>query len=153
MSTAFITHPDCLKHDMGDLHPEAPARLTAIHDHLIAQGIDMYFSHHEAPLATVEQLMLVHPASHIKKIKDTSPAFGIAHLDPDTAMNPFTWQAALRSAGAGILAVDMLMDGKAENAFCAVRPPGHHCEREAAMGFCFFNNIAIAAHHALVNHK
>ena len=90
MSTAFVTHSDCLKHDMGDLHPEAPARLTAIHDHLIAQGIDMYFSHHEAPLATVEQLMLVHPASHIKKIKETAPAFGIAHLDPDTAMNPFT---------------------------------------------------------------
>lgn len=97
--------------------------------------------------------MLVHPASHVKKIKDTAPSFGIAHLDPDTAMNPFTWQAALRSAGAGILAVDMLMDKKAENAFCAVRPPGHHCERETAMGFCFFNNISIAAHYALEHHK
>ena len=82
MSTAFITHADCLKHDMGDLHPEAPGRLTAIQDHLIAQGIDMYFTHYDAPLATLEQLMLVHPASHIKKVKDTSPAFGIAHLDP-----------------------------------------------------------------------
>ncbi|MFM7122249.1 MAG: histone deacetylase family protein [Fluviibacter sp.] len=153
MSTAFITHPDCLKHDMGDLHPEAPGRLTAINDHLIAQGIDMYFTHYDAPLATLEQLMLVHPASHVKKVKDTSPAFGIAHLDPDTAMNPHTWQAALRSAGAGILAVDMLMEAKAENAFCAIRPPGHHCERETAMGFCFFNNIAIAAHYALTHHK
>ena len=94
MSTAFITHADCLKHDMGDLHPEAPGRLTAIQDHLIAQGIDMYFTHYDAPLATLEQLMLVHPASHIKKVKDASPAFGIAHLDPDTAMNPHTWQAA-----------------------------------------------------------
>lgn len=134
---------------MGAHHPEAPGRLTAINDHLIAQGIDAYFSYYEAPLATLEQLRRVHPASHLERLKRASPENGIVHLDPDTAMNPHTWQAALRSAGAGVKAVDLVMAGEVENAFCAVRPPGHHAERESAMGFCFFNNIAVAAHHAM----
>lgn len=149
MTTAFITHRDCQLHDMGAHHPEAPGRLTAINDHLIAQGIDAYFSYYEAPLATLEQLRRVHPASHLERLKRASPENGIVHLDPDTAMNPHTWQAALRSAGAGVKAVDLVMAGEVENAFCAVRPPGHHAERESAMGFCFFNNIAVAAHHAM----
>lgn len=134
---------------MGAHHPEAPGRLTAINDHLIAQGIDAYFSYYEAPLATLEQLRRVHPASHLERLKRASPENGIVHLDPDTAMNPHTWQAALRSAGAGVKAVDLVMTGEVENAFCAVRPPGHHAERENAMGFCFFNNVAVAAHHAM----
>lgn len=137
---------------MGAHHPEAPGRLTAINDHMIAQGIDAYFSYYEAPLATLEQLRRVHPASHLERLKRASPESGIAHLDPDTAMNPHTWQAALRSAGAGIKAVDLVMAGEVENAFCAVRPPGHHAERENAMGFCFFNNIAVAAHHAMATY-
>jgi len=151
-TTAFITHRDCLLHDMGTHHPECPQRLTAINDHLIAQGIDAYFNYYDAPLATFEQLLRVHPASHLERIKRASPTHGVVHLDPDTAMNPHTWQAALRSAGAGVHAVDLVMKGEIENAFCAVRPPGHHAERTNAMGFCFFNNIAVAARHAIAAH-
>ena len=96
-STAFITHRDCQLHDMGSHHPECPQRLTAINDHLIAQGIDAYFDYYDAPLATFEQLLRVHPAAHLERIKRASPEMGIVHLDPDTAMNPHTWQAALRA--------------------------------------------------------
>ena len=151
-STAFITHRDCHLHDMGSFHPESPARLSAISDHLIAQGLDHYFVYHDAPLATFEQLLRVHSAFHLERLKRSSPAHGIVHLDPDTAMNPHTWQAALRSAGAGVMAVDLVMSGEVQNAFCAVRPPGHHAERAKAMGFCFFNNIAVAAAHAMKVH-
>lgn len=152
-STAFITHRDCHLHDMGSFHPESPARLGAISDHMIAQGLDHFFSYYEAPLATFAQLLRVHSAAHLERLKRSSPSAGIAHIDPDTAMNPHTWQAALRSAGAGIMAVDLVMAGEVQNAFCAVRPPGHHAERETAMGFCFFNNIVVAAQHALKSHN
>ena len=148
-STAFITHRDCSLHDLGTYHPESPARLAAISDHLIAQGLDHYFVFHDAPLASFEQLMRVHPASHLERLKRASPVLGVVHIDPDTAMNPHTWQAALRAAGAGVMAVDLVMAGEVANAFCSVRPPGHHAERENAMGFCFFNNIAVAAMHAI----
>ena len=151
-TTAFITHRDCQLHDMGSHHPECPQRLTAINDHLIAQGIDAYFVYHDAPLATFEQLLRVHPASHLERIKRASPEHGVVHLDPDTAMNPHTWKAALRAAGAGCLGVDLVMSGECENAFCAVRPPGHHAEKATPMGFCFFNNIGVAARHALKVH-
>lgn len=137
---------------MGTYHPESPARLSAISDHMIAQGLDHYFVYYDAPLATFEQLLRVHPASHLERLKRNSPAHGIVHLDPDTAMNPHTWHAALRSAGAGVMAVDLVMAGEVQNAFCAIRPPGHHAERANPMGFCFFNNIAVAAEHALKAH-
>jgi acetoin utilization deacetylase AcuC-like enzyme len=127
--------------------------LSAISDHLIAQGIDHYFVHYEAPLATFEQLMRVHSAAHLEHLKRSSPDLGVVHIDPDTAMNPHTWHAALRAAGAGVLAVDLVMAGEVQNAVCAVRPPGHHAERSNAMGFCFFNNIAVAAKHALKVHR
>lgn len=149
MTTAFITHRDCWLHDMGAHHPECPERLSAINDRLIAAGLDMYLSFHDAPCATTEQIARVHPAEYIRSIAESSPRHGIVHLDPDTAMSPGTWQAALRSAGAGVLATDLVMRGEAENAFCSVRPPGHHAERAKSMGFCFFNNIAVAAAHAL----
>ena len=151
-STAFISHSDCQLHDMGSYHPETPERLHAISDHMIAQGLDSYFSYHEAPSATFQQLKRVHTAAHLERLKRAAPELGIVHLDPDTAMNRYTWQAALRAAGAGVKAVDLVMAGDVENAFCAVRPPGHHAERAAAMGFCFFNNIAVAAAHALEAH-
>ena len=151
-STAFISHRDCFLHDMGAMHPETPGRLSAINDHLIAQGLDHYFVFHDAPLASFEQLLRVHSAAHLERLKRNSPSLGVVHLDPDTAMNPHTWQAALRAAGAGVSAVDMVMRGEVQNAFCSVRPPGHHAERENAMGFCFFNNIAVAAAHALKAH-
>lgn len=148
-ATAFISHRDCFLHDMGAHHPECPGRLSAINDHLIAQGLDGYFQYHDAPLATLEQMLRVHPPAHLERLKRTSPDHGIAHLDPDTAMCPHTWQAAQRSAGAGVLAVDLVMQGKVQNAFCAIRPPGHHAEKANAMGFCFLNNIGIAAMHAI----
>lgn len=151
-STAFITHRDCHLHDVGSYHPESPERLSAISDHLIAQGIDHYFVHYDAPLATFEQLMRVHSAAHLEHLKRSSPDLGLVHIDPDTAMNPHTWHAALRAAGAGVMAVDLVMAGEVHNAFCAVRPPGHHAEHSNAMGFCFFNNIAVAAKHALKVH-
>src|SRR5262245_50112123 len=152
MATAFITHGDCMKHDMGTYHPECPARLAAIDDQLIASGIGAYLAHHEAPLATFEQLARVHPDAYIEAIRSARPARGIVHLDPDTAMNPSTWDAALRAAGAAVLATDLVAGGKAENAFCSVRPPGHHATRVRPMGFCIFNNVAVGMMHALEAH-
>lgn len=152
MSTAFITHRDCMLHDMGAHHPECPERLSAITDRLIASGVDLYLSFHDAPQAEIEHLSRAHPREYVEEILSVVPASGIHHLDPDTAMCPDTIRAALRAAGAGVLATDLVMKGEVENVFCAVRPPGHHAERARAMGFCFFNNVAVAAHHALEAH-
>jgi len=152
MATAFIAHADCARHDMGRTHPESPARLTAIEDHLIASGIAGLVERHEAPAAQVSELQSVHPLRYIEAVRDASPREGIVHLDPDTAMCPHTWDAALRAAGAAVLATDLVIGGRAENAFCAVRPPGHHATRTRAMGFCLFNNVAVAATHALERH-
>ena len=152
MSTAFITHPDCLKHDMGAGHPEQPARLTAIEDQLIASGIDSALQRYEAPYATDEQLARVHPIEYVRAIREAAPQHGTVHLDPDTAMNPHTLSAALRAAGAAVLAVDLVMQDKFKAAFCAVRPPGHHACRARPMGFCIFNNVAVAAKHAIEAH-
>ena len=152
MQTAYLSHPLCLKHEMGSHHPECPARIHAIEDQLIASGLMDYLQHHDAPEVTREQLLRVHTAAHIDHIAASSPAQGIVHIDGDTAMNPFSYQAALRAAGAVVMAVDLVMAGKVENAFCNIRPPGHHAERELAMGFCLFNNIAVGAAHALAHH-
>jgi acetoin utilization deacetylase AcuC-like enzyme len=152
MTTAFITHADCLKHDMGAHHPERPARLTAIEDQLIASGVGQYLTRYEAPLATDEQLARVHPPDYVRAIRDAAPHAGTVHLDPDTAMNPWTLQAALRAAGAAVLAVDLVLEKKVTSAFCAVRPPGHHACRARPMGFCIFNNVAVAARHAVHQH-
>lgn len=151
-STAFITHRDCWLHNMGEHHPESPERLAAINDRLIAAGLDMYLSFHDAPLATVDQVARAHPREHVEELLASVPEHGIRHLDPDTAVCPNSMKAALRSAGAGILATDLVMSGEVENAFCAIRPPGHHAEAAKAMGFCFFNNVAVAARHALEEH-
>lgn len=152
MQTAYISHPLCLKHDMGAHHPESPARIHAVEDQLIASGLLHYLQHHDAPAATREQLMRVHDSDYIDSIESSVPQQGIVHLDGDTALNPFSYQAALRAAGAVILGVDLVMAGQVENAFCNVRPPGHHAERARAMGFCIFNNVAVGAAHALLHH-
>src|SRR6185503_5126190 len=152
MTTAFITHADCLKHDMGAGHPERPARLTAIEDQLIASGVGAHLTRYEAPLATDEQLARVHPADYVRAIREVSPRSGTVHLDPDTAMNAFTLHAALRAAGAAVMATDLVLGKKHNSAFCAVRPPGHHACRARPMGFCIFNNVAVAARHAIAAH-
>jgi acetoin utilization deacetylase AcuC-like enzyme len=149
MTTAFISHRDCWQHDMGAHHPECPERLGAINDRLIAAGLDLYLAFHDAPLAAMDELLRVHPRPYIEMLEESAPEHGIYHVDPDTAMSPGTWTAALRAAGAGVLATDLVMRGDHPAAFCAVRPPGHHAERAKAMGFCFFNNIAVAARHGI----
>ena len=152
MGAAFITHPDCLKHEMGAHHPERPERLGAIEDQLIASGLAPHLARYEAPLATDEQLARVHPVEYVRAIRELAPQQGTVHLDPDTAMNRFTLQAALRAAGAAVLATDVVLQKKHAAAFCAVRPPGHHACRARPMGFCIFNNVAVAARHALRAH-
>lgn len=149
MQTAYISHPDCLKHDMGAHHPECPQRLMAIEDQLLASGLMHHLRRHDAPLATFEQLARVHAPHYIESIQLASPQQGLIYLDPDTAMNPFTLNAALRAAGAVVLATELVLEHKAENAFCAIRPPGHHAESARAMGFCLFNNVAVGVAHAM----
>ena len=152
MPCALITHPDCLKHDMGAHHPERPQRLSAIEEQLAASGLARHLQRHEAPLATDEQLARVHPLEYVRAIRDAAPEHGTVHLDPDTAMNPHTLHAALRAAGAAVLATDLVLQSKVKTAFCSVRPPGHHACRARSMGFCIFNNVAVAARHALQEH-
>ncbi len=152
LQTAYISHPLCLKHDMGTHHPECPARIHAIEDQLIASGLFGYLQHHEAPEVTREQLLRVHEAAYLDAIAAAAPHEGLVELDGDTTMNPYTYPAALRAAGAVVKAVDMVMAGQVENAFCNIRPPGHHAERAQAMGFCIFNNVAVGAAHALAAH-
>lgn len=152
MSIAYITHPDCRLHDMGVHHPECPARLGAIEDQLVASGLGLFLQHVEAPLATRAQLERVHTPAYIAALERIAPEKGLIHLDPDTAMNPHSLKAALRAAGAAVLATEMVLRGEMETAFCSVRPPGHHAEQARAMGFCIFNNVAVAAAHALEAH-
>lgn len=151
MHTAYISHPLCREHDAGPWHPEAPERLAAIEDHLIATGLDPLLRHYEAPQVTREQLLRVHDADYLDALDTRSPEHGVIHVDPDTAMNPYTLEAARHAAGAVVRAVDLLLAGEVQNAFCGVRPPGHHAERHRAMGFCFYNNVAVGAAHALAS--
>ncbi|HEY9051631.1 MAG TPA: histone deacetylase family protein [Gammaproteobacteria bacterium] len=149
MTLAYITHPVFLLHEMGANHPECPSRLNAINDQLIASGLDMILGHYEAPLADDAKICQVHDAEFLQHLYDLVPEQGLVHITPDTALNSHTMEAATHGAGAVILGVDLVMQKKHEVAFCAVRPPGHHAERDEAMGLCFLNNIAIGARHAL----
>jgi len=160
-ATGYFTHPDCLLHDMGAGHPECAQRLQAIEDRLLVTGLDMALTRREPALAQWADLALAHSADHLATVQGlhTQLLQGLAaggpnlrHIDPDTALNAHTWNAALRSAGAALAATDAVLAGEMDNAFCAVRPPGHHAERSQAMGFCFFNNVVIAAKHAIERH-
>ena len=152
MTTALVSHPDCLSHEMGTGHPEQPARLQAVEDQLIASGLMDHLAHFEAPLVRGSELERVHTRQYVDAMAQAVPTSGLVHLDPDTAMNRHSLTAARRAAGAGVLATDIVIAGEADNAFCNVRPPGHHAGPGRAMGFCLFNNIAVAAAHALDRH-
>jgi acetoin utilization deacetylase AcuC-like enzyme len=160
-ATAYFTHADCRKHEMGPGHPECPERLDAIEDRLLITGVADALDQREAPLASLTDLELGHGRMLIAAIRGLSdqladdvqaggPAY--AQIDPDTALNVHSWNAALRAAGATLAATDAVMAGEVENAFCAVRPPGHHACRDKSMGFCIFNNVAVAAKYALERH-
>ena len=152
MLSAYITHPDCARHEMGPHHPECPERLGAINDMLLTKGLLDYMAPYDAEPATVDQLERAHAALYVQELIAASPTEGYHHVDPDTSMNPHTLQAALRAAGAVVQATDLVLGGKAPSAFCNVRPPGHHAERDSAQGFCFFNNVAVGIRHALDVH-
>ena len=152
MPTAYITHPSSLLHDMGPYHPECPDRLHAIGDRLISAGLDGYLRHYTAPAVTHAQLARVHGGEYLSTIEAASPASGLHYIDPDTALNPHSLEAARHAAGALVLATDLVVRGECKTAFCAVRPPGHHAERNRAMGFCLYNNVAVGAAHALAAH-
>ena len=153
MTTAFYSHSECRGHDMGHGHPECPQRLDAIDDYLLATGLDVALHRVEAPLVDLATVGHAHHSRYVAELRETLErvqADGkLRSLDPDTAACAGTWAAVQRAAGAAVAATDAVIDGAARNAFCAVRPPGHHATRDAAMGFCFLNNVAIAARHAL----
>jgi len=153
MTLAYFSHPDCRAHVMGRGHPECPERLDAIADHLLATGLLDCLDVREAPLATPAQLGRAHASGHVLELAAAMEPLDASgeqcRIDPDTSAGPGSWKAALRAAGAAVAATDAVIDGNASAAFCAVRPPGHHATRSAAMGFCFFNNVCVAARHAL----
>lgn len=148
MKAAYITHPSFMHHEMGPHHPECPERLAAISDRLLLRGVLDLMDTLEAPAATPEQIDRAHDMRHYCELQAGAPAEGYVNLDPDTAMNPHTWTAALHAAGALVLATELVARGDYRRAFCAVRPPGHHATSGQAMGFCFFNNVAVGIRHA-----
>ena len=159
--TGFFTHPDCKGHEMGRGHPECPERLDAIEDRLLISGVGDALERRDAPLAPLGDVELAHGKMFIasiqglnERLQEEINAGGPTHaqIDPDTSMSAGSWNAILRGAGAALAATDAVMAGELENAFCAVRPPGHHACHDKAMGFCIFNNVAIAAKYALARH-
>ncbi|MBT9494040.1 MAG: histone deacetylase family protein [Paucibacter sp.] len=153
MSTAYFSHPDCRRHDMGAGHPECPQRLTAIDDWLLATGIEQALTQVEAGKVDLADVERAHTHGYVAEIahllKGCESSGESRAVDPDTVACPHTWAATLRAAGAAVQATEMVLNGGCENAFCAVRPPGHHATRDQSMGFCFFNNVAVAARYAL----
>ena len=151
MSTLLISHPACLEHLVPQGHPERPDRLRAVERALEAEKFQS-LSRVEAPLAALETIALCHPMEYITSLREASPDMGLIQLDGDTSMSPGTFEAALRAAGGAVRAVDEVLAKKAKNAFVATRPPGHHAETARPMGFCLFDNAAIAARHAQNHH-
>ena len=153
MPTAFYSHAECRLHDMGEGHPECPQRLDAIADQLLSSGLEVALQRRDAPLATLDQLARAHSSRYVAELgellEQVQASGETRHMDMDTIACPGTWRAALRAAGAAVAATEAVVRGEVDNAFCSVRPPGHHATRDASMGFCFFNNVAVAARHAL----
>jgi acetoin utilization deacetylase AcuC-like enzyme len=150
-ATLLVSHPACLEHNMGEGHPERPDRVRAIERALESEAFQT-LARDVAPLADDSSIARVHPHTYIEAIREAAPSHGRVALDQDTSMSPGTLEAALRAAGGAVFAVDEVMSGKVRNAFVATRPPGHHAEVATPMGFCFFNNAAIAARHAQKAH-
>lgn len=144
MTTILYSHPICVEHDMGAGHPESPDRLRAIMEALKAEAFNG-LDRREAPKAEIDQIARVHPRDYVERILAAIPESGRVQLDPDTSVCPASGEAGLRASGAVCAAVDAVMAGEASNAFCAVRPPGHHAEQTRPMGFCFFNHVAVGA--------
>ena len=149
MSTVYISHPDCHLHDTGQGHPENASRLSAIEDGLLLSGLSDFLRNIDAPEVTRAQLLRVHTPEHLANMDAMMPQQGFARIDADTVVSPDTMPAAKRAAGAVVAAVDLVMSGQFQNAFCSVRPPGHHAESDRAMGFCIFSNLAVGVAHAL----
>ena len=152
MSTLIFGHQSSEEHDMGLGHPERPARIRAVKKALEADRFND-LEYREAPRATVEHISRVHDHSYVIKLLEAVPNQGRVQVDPDTSMCPASGEAALRACGAIIAAIDAIMDGDSNSAFCAVRPPGHHAEPARGMGFCLFNNVAIGVEHARIAHN
>ncbi|MCR8915282.1 histone deacetylase family protein [Marinobacter panjinensis] len=152
MTTGFFSHDDCMKHTMGAEHPESPERLAAIISYLADTGMEQELDWVRPDEATRDQLLTVHPERYLHQLELMQPTRGRVYTDPDTAMMPDTLRAARLAAGASIEAVDMVLSSQLTNAFVCARPPGHHAERSKSMGFCFYNNIALAAMRALNFH-
>lgn len=153
MATAFITHPDTLLHVMDGSHPESPARITAITQALSRNKILPKLTRFEAPAATIAQLERVHTPAYVQAIHQLSPKAGLVRLDGDTAMGPMSLSATLHASGAVVLATDLVMQKQVENAFCCIRPPGHHAGPANSAGFCIFNHVAVGVAHALAQHS
>jgi acetoin utilization deacetylase AcuC-like enzyme len=153
MTSAYITHPACLLHEMGEVHPERPARIRAIEERLEASGLLAQMTRFESPAADDADLFAIHAPEYVSAVRAAAPKAGRVRLDPDTSMNPASLTAALRAAGAAKLACDLVIKGETKTAFLNIRPPGHHAEYDKPMGFCIFNNAALAARRALETHK
>lgn len=149
MTLAYLHHDATALHDMGNWHPECPDRVRVIHDRLLSSGLLDWMKVVEAPQATREQLLRAHTERHVDALARLAPMSGLVQVDADTLMNKGTQEAALRAAGAVVKATEMVVSGEASSAFCNVRPPGHHATRDSAMGFCFYNNVAVGIRHAL----
>ncbi|MDN7124937.1 histone deacetylase family protein [Pseudidiomarina terrestris] len=149
MSITLFSHPACMQHQVSEIHPEEPARMSAINDQIIRSGLELAIRQRDGKAASKEQLYHAHDVNYVHEIFNKAPDEGHVWLDPDTLMTPGSLQAALYAAGCGIDAVDEVMHSDNPRAFCVVRPPGHHATHDQAMGFCIFNNIAVAATHAM----
>jgi acetoin utilization deacetylase AcuC-like enzyme len=152
VKTGLLSHAACMEHEMGMSHPECPARIAAVQDRLVNAGIAPHLEYIEAPMAPIDALERAHDPDYVELLHSNNPSDGYFVLDPDTMMCPQSWEAAVRAAGAVVEATDRVMAGELTNAFCAVRPPGHHARPGCAMGFCLINSIGVGVLHALEAH-